>query len=65
MIDAEIRAILVCPICRGELVDVPRGLTCPSDGLTFPVVDGVPHLVQELALPATDAERAACTSDAK
>lgn len=55
-LDPEVRALLVCPLCRGELTDVERGLLCPGDELVFPVVEGVPHLVRELAEPATPAE---------
>ncbi len=53
----QVRALLVCPQCRGELRDVQRGLLCLVDGLLFPVQDGVPHLVQECALKATAGER--------
>ena len=55
-LDAELRAILVCPRCRGDLLDVPRGLLCPADAVVYPVVDGVPHLIEERALRATPAE---------
>jgi uncharacterized protein YbaR (Trm112 family) len=44
-----LRALLVCPVCRGELEDVPGGLLCSADRLRFRVVDGVPWLVRELA----------------
>jgi uncharacterized protein YbaR (Trm112 family) len=57
-LDPELRALLVCPVTRGELVDVPRGLYSPAADLVFPVVDGVPHLVRELALRPTPDERA-------
>ena len=56
----RVRALLVCPQCRGELSDVQRGLLCPVDGLLFPVQDGVPHLIRECALKATARERDAC-----
>lgn len=50
-VDPEVRALLVCPSCRGELTDVPGGLVCPSERLFFPVEDGVPYLVRECARP--------------
>lgn len=50
-IDPEVRAILVCPRCRGELVDVPGGLRCPAEALVYPVRDGIPWLVSEEARP--------------
>ncbi|MFT4627208.1 MAG: hypothetical protein ACI8PZ_005889 [Myxococcota bacterium] len=49
LVDPELRAMLVCPSCRGELEDRPGGLFCPSEQRLYPVVDGVPYLVQELA----------------
>ena len=58
-LDAELRALLVCPVCRGELVDVPRGLLCPVDELVFPVLEGLPVMLPEEALEPTAAERAA------
>ena len=50
-LDEDLRALLVCPLCRGELVDHPRGLACPKDALVFPVEDGIPVMVRELAVP--------------
>jgi len=58
-LDPELRALLVCPLTRCELVDVARGLYSPQADLVFPVVDGVPHLLRELALRPTEQERAA------
>ena len=48
-LDPELRQLLVCPLCRGELEDHDRGLRCPRDRLIFPVHDGVPYMVRELA----------------
>lgn len=48
--------MLVCPLCRGELADVDRGLLCRADRLVFPIEDGVPYMVRELALAATPDE---------
>ena len=53
-LDEELRALLVCPLCRGELEDHPRGLACPNDKLVFPVEDGVPVMLGELAEPLTE-----------
>lgn len=58
-LDPELRALLVCPLTRGELVDVERGLYSPQAELVFPVQDGIPMLVKECALAPTDEERAA------
>ncbi len=51
-LDPFVRAQLVCPRCRGELTDHPDGLLCRADGLLYPVVDGVPWMLEELARPA-------------
>ncbi len=45
----RVRQLLVCPSCRGELRDEPGALICDAEQLTYAVVDGVPHLVKELA----------------
>lgn len=56
-LDAELRALLVCPITRCELIDVERGLYSPEADKVFPVVEGVPMMVLECALAPTDEER--------
>ncbi len=48
-IPPDVRALLVCPICKGELDDEPGFLVCPVDGLAYPIVDGVPHMLPERA----------------
>ncbi len=48
-IDPFLRERLVCPTCRGALDDVPSGLRCAAEKKVYPVVEGVPHLVAELA----------------
>ena len=45
----KVRALLVCPKCRGELKDTPGGLVCRPCTRLFPVVRGVPRLVLEEA----------------
>lgn len=48
-----LREILRCPQCKGELADSPLGneLTCGVCQLAFPVENGVPVLLLELAHP--------------
>jgi uncharacterized protein YbaR (Trm112 family) len=46
--------ILVCPRCRGDLVDDPRGLLCCACALLYPIVDGIPWMDEALAHPAGD-----------
>lgn len=48
--------MLVCPECDGELSDVREGerwigLACLTHARLYPVVDGVPWLIPERALP--------------
>ncbi len=50
-LDAELRGLLVCPACRGELEDRPAGLGCPACSLLYPVVDDIPQLIAEEARP--------------
>ena len=49
----DLRAILACPKCKGELTDVdePLGFGCASCGLFFAVVDGVPNFLVGDAIP--------------
>jgi uncharacterized protein YbaR (Trm112 family) len=47
--DLALLELWVCPKCRGRLALDDDALVCPVDGLRFPVVDGVPYLVVELA----------------
>jgi uncharacterized protein YbaR (Trm112 family) len=44
MINSEIRSILCCPACRGDITDRPEAseLNCPSCGFTYPLVEDIP-----------------------
>jgi uncharacterized protein YbaR (Trm112 family) len=44
-----VRAVVVCPACRSDLIDAPEGLACEACALLYPVVDGVPWLIAERA----------------
>lgn len=52
-IEPWLRGILRCPRCKGELTDAdgPKGaeLQCASCQLAYPVEDGVPVLLVDLA----------------
>lgn len=41
--------ILICPVCKGPLLAKERGMKCSSSkcSATFPVIDGVPVLIDE------------------
>ena len=48
--DPRVRALLVCPLCGGELVDREDGLVCAPCRRLWPVIDGVPRMVPEEAV---------------
>ena len=45
-----VRALLVCPQCRGELLGEPRGLVCPPCRRLYPIIDGIPRMAPEEAI---------------
>jgi uncharacterized protein YbaR (Trm112 family) len=49
LIDPQLKAILVCPTCHGDLEeDESKGvLRCVNDGSEFPVRDGIPIMLVE------------------
>lgn len=46
-LDPWMRSILRCPSCHGEVRDAGDGteLICDTDGLAFPVTDGIPVML--------------------
>jgi ubiquinone/menaquinone biosynthesis C-methylase UbiE len=46
--------VLACPDCHGVLtvtsLQKPDGYTCPACQINYPVVDGIPHFIQQQAL---------------
>jgi uncharacterized protein YbaR (Trm112 family) len=56
-LDDRLRGLLVCPDCRGPLEDRRSGLACEQDQLLFPVENGVPVMVVELARPLEDRDK--------
>lgn len=49
MISPDLLKILACPICqdRPALELIQDRLVCPSCQTSFPIVNGIPHLVAE------------------
>ncbi|MBL6690705.1 MAG: Trm112 family protein [Pseudomonadales bacterium] len=49
--DKKLLAILVCPICKGDLTYDKQAeeLICPIDKLAFPVKDDIPIMLEEEA----------------
>jgi len=58
MIDEKLLEILACPICdeRPPLKLVGAYLVCTVCGSGFPIVDDIPHLLPESALPPQELE---------
>jgi uncharacterized protein YbaR (Trm112 family) len=50
-VDKKLLDILVCPICKGELVYEKKAqeLICAVDRLAFPIRDDIPVMLQEEA----------------
>ena len=57
--DQKLLAILVCPLCKGELrLDRQAGeLLCRADGLAFAIRDGVPVMLASEAREMSFEER--------
>ncbi len=49
--DKNLLAILACPICKGELLFDPKKqeVICRFDHLAYPVVDGIPIMLEARA----------------
>lgn len=55
MLDKKLLAILVCPICQGQLqyqAEVQE-LICKADGLAFPIRDDIPVMLESEARQLT------------
>jgi len=50
-VDKKLLAILVCPICKGDLTYEKEAeeLICPIDKLAFPVKDDIPIMLEDEA----------------
>jgi len=55
----ELKSLLVCPLCKGELVfqDDKHEIWCRADGLAFPVRDDIPVMLADEARTLTVDER--------
>ena len=51
MMDKQLLAMLVCPLCKGKLKYEAQAaeLVCTFDGLAYPVQDGVPVMLENEA----------------
>lgn len=59
LISAQLKEILVCPTCHGELEEdqAKSVLRCQNDGTEFPVRDGIPIMM----VPGTETESETAT----
>lgn len=59
MLDKKLLSILVCPICKGELIyqREAQELICLADGLAYPIRDDVPVMLSKEAREMTLEER--------
>jgi uncharacterized protein YbaR (Trm112 family) len=50
-VDPKLLEILVCPLCKGPLALKKEAgeLVCKADRLAFPVTDGIPVMLEDLA----------------
>lgn len=56
--DKNLLEILACPICKGELIlDTPnQELICRFDRLVYPIIDGIPVMMESRARRLTSEE---------
>ncbi len=55
LIEAQLKAVLVCPACRGELIEEEAQLRCLSCKRTYPVREFPIMLLEENEAPADGA----------
>ena len=55
MLDKKLLAILVCPVCQGQLQYQAEAqeLICKADGLAFPIRDDIPVMLESEARQLT------------
>ncbi|MBV8196209.1 MAG: Trm112 family protein [Candidatus Dormibacteraeota bacterium] len=53
----DLRAILVCPRCRGPLQDEPSALRCDACRVRYPVRGGIPILLADAGIPIDSTTR--------
>jgi uncharacterized protein YbaR (Trm112 family) len=49
LVDKKLLEILVCPLCKGELIHKDDELICRFDRLAFPVRDDIPVMLESEA----------------
>ncbi|MDG1207140.1 MAG: Trm112 family protein [Pseudomonadales bacterium] len=58
-LDKKLLAILVCPLCKGELQYRSEAdeLWCKFDGLAYPIIDDIPVMLDSEARQLTADEK--------
>jgi len=58
MLDIKLLDIIACPVCKGKLSVNHKSneLICKFDHLAYPIVDGIPALLQTRARRVTSDE---------
>lgn len=47
--DKKLLALLVCPLCKGQLIMKKKELICRFDRLAYPLRDDIPVLLEQEA----------------
>ncbi|MBN9231489.1 MAG: tetraacyldisaccharide 4'-kinase [Legionella sp. 40-6] len=47
--DKKLLELLVCPLCKGKLIEKKQELICKFDRLAFPIHDGIPVMLEDEA----------------
>ncbi len=55
--DKKLLELLVCPLCKGELLLKQNELICRFDRLAYPIRDGIPVMLENEARPVTLEEK--------
>ncbi|HST06481.1 MAG TPA: Trm112 family protein [Chloroflexia bacterium] len=50
----DLYSILVCPVCKSDLTRGPDSLTCQACNRVYPIVNGIPVLLPDGSVPATE-----------
>lgn len=51
--------LLVCPKCRGPLLEADGGFCCENCELVYPIDDGIPVMLVDHAVPLADWQKKA------
>jgi len=56
MLNAELRALLVCPVDHQPLRDDDAALICTACARRYPIIEGIPMMVVEDTEPSHEAQ---------